>query len=121
MSKLFFRSIGFITLVALAGCSDNKNAAYFEKHPDAIVPSAFACGKLTRTQVLKNKTCLAIAAVEKPECEQDMQNGMIMSPDANCDDAMYLIVRAVHQAQLQAYLDGKPDPVAAYMKKHPNY
>lgn len=124
MSKLFFSSVSFLTLIALAGCSDSKNAAYFKKHPHAIVPSAIQCTQLPLEKALKNKMCLAIAAVEKPDCERELQvKGMLFMPNgglASCDDNAYLIARPVIEAKMEAYLEGKPDPVAVYLKNHPH-
>lgn len=109
--------------VLLLGCTDNKNATFFKKHPERVLSNAIECTKLPEKEVLNNKTCLGIADFEKPDCDQELKvKGMIFLPGgglADCNDKLYLIARPILEAKMQAYLQGQPDPVAEYLKKHP--
>ena len=113
-----------ICLLLVAGCSDTKNVAYFKKHPNELFESSVKCGELSDKEALKNKTCLAIAEVERPQCEHELSMmGRVITPDGewlySCPDR-YLIALPAIRAKMQASVAGAPDPVALYFKKHPN-
>lgn len=119
-----FRLIMTVIMASLviAGCSESKNAAYFKKHPEDLFVSAIKCGELSEKEALNNQTCLAIAEVERPACEHELNMmGRVMTPTGwiyRCD-ASYLIARPIIQARMDAAVAGEPDPLADYFKKHP--
>lgn len=123
----FFLKIIVIAMSCLlmAACSQEKDVTYFKKHPNEILYQAADCFDLNgKNEILKNKSCLAIADIEKPACEAELKNkGMLFLPNgglASCDDKLYLISRPIVAAKMKAYLEGTPDPLVEYMnKKHP--
>jgi hypothetical protein len=121
----FSRSLILFSMVFTAGlfltaCSQQKDVEYFKKHPSEILSSAIECTRL-KNDAIQNKTCLAIAELEKPGCERQLAiNGVLFAPDGgmvSCNDKYYLIARPIIAARTRAYLEGKPDPLAQYSKQ----
>ena len=115
--------IVFFSLLALilTGCSQ-KDVTYLKNHPQEIFDDPMACATLNSSELLKDKTCLAIAQLEKAPCEQELRNnGVIRLPNGlygDCNDTAYLVARPILDAQMEAVLEGKPDPVAQYRLLH---
>lgn len=114
-------------LIIISGCSQEKDVSYFQNHPNEILQSALECTSLVAEAVLKNKTCLAIAEIEKPKCEAEtreearIHDGAVFinpKPSPECNNPLYLIARLINQARMKASLAGAPDPLVEYMNKH---
>ncbi len=122
--RLILMISSLVVSLFIVGCSENKNVDYFKKHPDEILSNAIECSTLSNKDVINNKTCLAIAELEKPLCERELKvMGRVLTPRGfiySCDDPYYLIARPVINAKMKAAIAGQPDPVEAYLKTHPN-